>query len=226
MDITPEILTHARALDLETMTPLSMNERNWAEEQTAATMTPYIARALKILQRVGLSPTGVTSPWDFGIGVEEEYRVAIRQAMSGIGVDQTWYFLHADRDSTELCSHVARRQDDSWLVGLWAQVDDFLWQTMESLRVDDANVQSIADAYLTADGRGGRLAQLHTAGTPMAMVTHWQSLFSNGRRTGLRILNEVCRPVQGSLGEQVQWTHCSELARIIAAQDSPGQVVS
>ena len=96
MDITPEILTHARALDLETMTPLSMNERNWTEEQTAATMTSYIARALKILQRVGLSPTGVTSPWDFGIGVEEEYRVAIRQARFGIGVGQTWYFLHAD----------------------------------------------------------------------------------------------------------------------------------
>ena len=63
MDITPEILTHARALDLETITPPSMNERNWAEEQTATIMTPYIARALKILQRVGLSPTGVTSPW-------------------------------------------------------------------------------------------------------------------------------------------------------------------
>ena len=63
MDITPEILTHARALDLETITPPSMNERNWAEEQTAATITPYIARALKILLRVGLSSTGVTSPW-------------------------------------------------------------------------------------------------------------------------------------------------------------------
>ena len=53
----------------------------------------------------------------------------------------------------------------------------------------------------------------------MVMMTHWQSLFSNGRRTGLKILNEVCRRVQGSLGDQVQWTHCSELARIIAAQD-------
>jgi hypothetical protein len=66
---------------------------------------------------------------------------------------------------------------------------------------------------------------LHTTGTPMVIVTHWQSLFSNGRRTGLRILSEVCRRVQGCLGEQVQWTHCSELARIIAAQDSPRQVV-
>ncbi len=59
----------------------------------------------------------------------------------------------------------------------------------------------------------------------MVMTTHWQSLFSNGRRTGLRILNEVCRRVQGCLGEPVQWPRCSELARIIAAQDSPRQVV-
>jgi hypothetical protein len=59
----------------------------------------------------------------------------------------------------------------------------------------------------------------------MVIVTHWQSLFSNGRRTGLRILNQVCRRMQGCLGEQVQWTHSSELARIIAAQDSPRQVV-
>ena len=49
----------------------------------------------------------------------------------------------------------------------------------------------------------------------------------NGRRIRiLTIVDEVCRRVQGSLGEQVQWTHCSELARIIAAQDSPRQVVS
>jgi hypothetical protein len=59
----------------------------------------------------------------------------------------------------------------------------------------------------------------------MVMVNHWQSLFSNGRRTGLRMLNQVCRRVQGCLGEQVHWPHCSELARIIAAQDSPRQVV-
>ncbi len=219
MDITPEILTHARALDLDTMTPLSINERNWAEEQTAATMTPYIVHALEILQRVGLAPTGVTSPWDFGIGVEEEYRTAIRQAMAGIGVDQTWYFLHADCVSTNLRSHVAWRQDDSWLVSLWAQVDDFLWQTMEPQQADDAYVQSIADAYLTRDGQGGRLAQMQAAGTPMVLVTHWQSLFSNGRGTGLRILDEVCRRVHDTWGELVQWTNCSDLARLVADRD-------
>ena len=59
----------------------------------------------------------------------------------------------------------------------------------------------------------------------MGMITDWQALVRNGRRTGLRSLNEVCRRVQGCLGEQVQWPHFSELARSIAAQDSPRQVV-
>ena len=216
MDITPEILTHARALDLQRMTPLPLNERNWAEQQTAATMTPYISHALQILQRVGLAPTGVTSPWDFGIGVEEEYRLAIRQAMAGIGVDQTWYFLHADVTGTAPRSHVAWREGERWLVSLWAQVDDYLWQTMETLQADDAYVSTIADAYLTQDGRGGRLTELHAVGTPMVLVTHWQSLFSNGRRTGLRILEEVCRRVDDCWGQQVRWTNCSDLARMVA----------
>ena len=52
----------------------------------------------------------------------------------------------------------------------------------------------------------------------------WKFVFEYDTRRV--VFNEVCRRVQGCLGEQVQWTHCSELARIIAAQDSPGQVVS
>lgn len=218
MDITPEILTHARALDLDTMRPLPINERDWAEQQTATTMTPYIGRALDILQRVGLSPTGVTSPWDFGSGVEDEYRTAIRQAMGAIGIDRAWYFLHGDSVGTALRSHVAWRDGDRWLVSLWSQVDDYLWQTMETDRADEAYVSDVADAYLTEDGAAGRLAQLRAADTPMVLCTHWQSLFSNGRRTGLRILDEVGRRVQQCWPDQVRWTTCSDLASMIASQ--------
>ncbi|MEE2657273.1 MAG: hypothetical protein VX733_02135 [Candidatus Latescibacterota bacterium] len=222
MDITPEILTHARALDLNTMAPLPLNERDWAQQQTATTMTPYIGRALQILQSVGLSPTGVTSPWDFGVGVEGEYRTAIRQAMAQIGVDQSWYFLHIDPVDTSLRSEVAWRDGDSWLVSIWAQVRDYLWQTMETGRDDEAYVESIADAYLTQDGTGGRLPELLAAGTPMVLCTHWQSLFSNGRRTGLRILDEICRRVQQWEPEQARWTTCSDLAMIVAtSSDGP-----
>ena len=48
------------------------------------------------------------------------------------------------------------------------------------------------------------------------LATHWQSLYSNGRRTGLRILDEVGRRVDRCWGEQVAWTRCSDLAAAVA----------
>ncbi|MFC1525967.1 hypothetical protein ACFL6X_04050 [Candidatus Latescibacterota bacterium] len=216
MDITPEILTHARAVDLETMTLLDENERDWSRRQTADALTPYIAHALQILGRVGLSAAGVTSPWNFGSEVEDHYREAICRAMRAMGRGQTWYFLHADDEGTRFRSQVVRRDGEGWLVSLWSQVDDYLWATMETSAAGPEYVGHVADSYLTADGRGGRLAQLFAAGTPMVMCTHWQSLYSNGRRTGLRILDEVCRRARGLWDDQVTWTSCSDLARGIA----------
>lgn len=187
MDITPEILTHARALDLPDLSPLSEDERHWARHQTAATLTPYIARALEILGRLGLGATGVTSPWD------------------------------CDNAGTAPRSHVAWRDGDRWLVSVWAQVDDYLWGTMASPAQGPAAVGAVADRYLTPDGRGGRLAELFAAGCPLVLCTHWQSLFANGRRTGLRALDEVCRRVDACFGDAVRWSTCSDLAAAVAA---------
>ncbi len=217
MDISPEILTHAQALDLDSMQLLPETEREWSRRQTEATLVPYIALACALLERVGLSPTGVTSPWDFGTQVEEEYRTAIRRALAqATGRRQGWYFLHSDVTGTALRSEVAWRQDDAWLVSLWAQVPDLCWATMETTAHDEEYVASVADGYVSVDGRQGRLAELHRAGTPMVLVTHWQSLYANGRRTGLLVLDEVARRVDGLWGDQVRWTTCLELAAAIA----------
>ena len=217
MDITPEILTHARAVDLSRMQLLDEDERQWARHQTAATLTPYIGHALKILNAVDLPASGVTSPWDFGITVEEEYRQAIVQSMREVNDrQQTWYFLHADDQSVAFRSQVVYRQDDAWLVSLYAQVDDLLWQTMETRATDLDYVRKVADGYLTQDGKRGRLSELFRAGTPMVLCTHWQSLYSNGRRTGLRVLDKVCNRLHALWGDRVEWTTCNQLARKIA----------
>lgn len=217
MDITPEILTHARAVDLESMTLLAENERDWSRHQTAASMEPYISLALEILNRVGLPAAGVTSPWSFGAEVEEEYGLAIRRAMDRVnGRSQSWYFLHSDNHSTDFRSEVVWRESDAWLVSLWAQVSDYLWDTMETGAHDEEHVATVADAYLTADGNGGRFAELFGAQTPMILCTHWQSLFSNGRRTGLRVLDEVCQRIARNWGDRVVWTGCSQLAEGVA----------
>ena len=220
MDITPEVLTHAKALDLATMTLLDEDERQWATHQTAATMTPYIATALRWLNEVGLEATGVTSPWDFGAKTEPAYQRAVFDAMREVnGRDRTWYFLHIGLEGTRFLSSVVLREGGGWLVSIVSQGDDYAWQTMDTLEESAEYVNSTADKWVTADGRGGRLAQLFHAGTPVVFHTHWQSLYSNGRRTGLRVLDEVGRRIASAWGEQAEWTKCSDLAEQVAAMD-------
>ena len=48
-------------------------------------------------------------------------------------------------------------------------------------------------------------------------MTHWQSLFSNGLETGLAVLDELGRRVQGALADEVEWVTCMEMARRTAA---------
>jgi hypothetical protein len=221
MDITPEILTHSKTLDLATRKLLSENEREWSTHQTADTLTPYIAEALKILKEVDLPATGVTSPWDFGSKVEPEYQRAIMKAQQQVNARRkTWYFLH---QSSQLSfqSKVVHRDAAGWLVSIVSQCPDVFWQTMETKETSEAYVRSIADLLLTEDGQRGRMADLYRAGTPVVMLTHWQSLFSNGRKTGLRVLDEVGRRVQTAWGKRARWVTCSELAEQIAAGPQP-----
>jgi hypothetical protein len=216
MDITPEILTHTKAIDLATHALLSKNEREWSTHQTAETLTPYIAEALRILKSVGLPATGVTSPWDFGANVEPEYQRAIVSAQQQVnGRRQTWYFLHQSGELS-LQSKVIRREGDGWLVSIVSQCPDVFWQTMETRETSETYVRSIADQLLTEDGQRGRAAQLFCAGTPVVMLAHWQSLFSNGRKTGLRVLDEVGRRVQTAWRSRAHWVTCFELADQIA----------
>lgn len=222
MDITPEILTHSKTLDLATHALLAENEREWSTHQTTQTLTPYIAEALTILKSVGLPATGVTSPWDFGSKVEPEYQRAILAAQQQVnGRKQTWYFLH---QSSQLSfqSKVVHRDAAGWLVSIVAQCPDVFWQTMETKETSEAYVRSIADQLLTEDGCRGRAGDLFRAGTPIVMLAHWQSLFSNGRKTGLRVLDEVGRRVQTAWGNRARWVTCFELAEQIAAGRTSG----
>lgn len=218
MDITPEILTHAKTLDLDSLTLLPENERVWSRHQTAATMTPYISYALEILNAVDLEATGVTSPWDFGIDVEAEYQLAIRDAMRQVNDrTQIWYFLHQENEKTDFHSRVVYRRENDWQVSLYSQVGDNIWNTMNSLETGADYVSSVADDYLSEDGTSGRLAELFDAGTPIVWCTHWQSLYANGRATGLQALDEICRRVDALWGDEIEWMKCSELAAMIAA---------
>jgi len=203
-DFSPEMITHNLTLDLKTGEYIDRGEADWSQTQNRETLTPYIERALRILKEAGVKCTGVTSPWDFASKVEGEYIPSIVEAMRRVyGLTFSWYFLHLIGDKVDAKPWVAHK-DGSILVSIPATVDDYCWQTIDSPRTDDEFVYSAADKIVT------RTKSLLQGGGWPIWVTHWQSLWSNGLETGLKILDEAARAVDEKLN--VEWMKCMELA--------------
>jgi len=219
-DFTPEGVTHNLAVDLARWPGAGpypcfpQSEVEWSHTQTRATLTPYLTHQLALLREAGIDATGVTSPWVFGIRVEPEYIAAIVDAQRAVyGRAFSWYFLHMIYDRPTLRPWIAHREGDTTLVSIPATVKDYWWATIDSPREDAAFVGEVVDEMLTMDGRGGRIRAILDAGGWPVLLTHWQSLFSNGVASGLAVLEELGRRVQERLAGKVEWVTCSEMAR-------------
>jgi len=212
-DFSPEGITHDLAVNLADGSPLDKGESVWSQAQDRSTLTPYLTRALGLLRDAGIDATGVTSPWIFGQDVEEEYIAAIVEAQRAVyGRRRSWYFLHMlEKEHPEAKPWVAYRTGEASLVSIPSTVDDFIWKTIDIPRADPQIVHGCADEILTEDGRAGGVRRVLDAGGWPVLLTHWQSLFSNGLGTGLAVLEEVGRRVRESLAEEVSWASCSEL---------------
>ena len=214
--ICPEILTHAKAVDLETGGLLDMNENAWARTQNAQTLTPYIAKALELHRQAGLPATGVTSPWDFGIEVEDEYVRAISAAFDQVlGIKDSWYFLRSLNGVENARPWVALNEDGRRVVSVPATTNDHIWQTMNTTDTSENYVSSVADELITADGTAGESIDVLNLGGWPILITHWQSLFSNGLATGLRVLDEVGRRIEEHLSDRVEWMSSEEIMRLV-----------
>jgi hypothetical protein len=212
MDLCPEMITHHLAVDLATGQFLPMNEATWSETQTEETLTPYVTRALEMLRGAGIDATGVTSPWDFGIEVEPAYQRAIVAAQRAVyGREVSWYFLHMRHEEPESRPWLAVDEPPTKLVSIPSTTDDWCWQTIHSPQRDRAYISAVADRFLSEDGTKGDIAGVLAAGGWPILVTHWQSVFSNGLETGLAALDEVGRRVEQRLRDRVVWCSASEV---------------
>ncbi len=216
--LCPEILTHNMAIDLETGKPLPLNERDWAATQTRETLTPYIAKALSILKEAGITAIGVTSPWDFGIEVEEEYCAAISKAVYEVnGSKKAWYFLRTLRERPNARPWVALEEDGRTVVSIPSSTRDRIWQTIDTTETSDEFVSRVADMLITEDGKGGDIVDiLNSNGYPI-ICTHWQSMMSNGLGTGIRVLETVAKRVEKNLSDRVEWTKYEDILDLVLA---------
>ncbi|MBQ9543583.1 MAG: hypothetical protein IJV00_00485 [Clostridia bacterium] len=216
--IGPEMLTHNLAVDLVTGEALGMDEQKWASTKDRKILTEYIARALSILKEAGFDPVGVTSPWTFGIEVEDEYQAAISAAVERVsGSKKAWFFLRGRRGVPDAKPWVALEEDGRTLVSIPATLHDHFWRTIDEPRTDDAFVSYLADKILTEDGKGGKFVEvLETGGFPI-LISHWQSLMSNGLATGLRALDETARRIAKNFSDRVEWMSFCEILDLVIA---------
>lgn len=221
-DIHCEILTHTLGLNLHTWQLMTLSEHEWTMAQDEAMLAGYFAAAMEILGSAGLPNHGVTQPC-FYHGDESLYARAVLAAEKRVnGRKVTHNFLHMDSVANFVPPRITHLDEAAGeaVVSVWTGIDDYIWGTMERDGPDsEASPEALADRYLTPDGAGGRLPVLLAGGGPLVLVTHWQSLYSNGSRLGLATYREVAGRIQSLWGERVLWSKLSEIgSRFLAAR--------
>lgn len=223
-DIGPEMLTHTRALNIKSGKLISgISEHDWSQKQDEATLTEYLSLALRILKSAGLKSSGVTSPCNFGMHVEREYVKAILNAgTSVLGQKVLWYFLQVDSQSQNVDHRVMylNREAGEAVVSIVGSMSDPLLSAQFTDLPFDDWVKEKIDPILSMDGKSGRIADQITGGSYVTIVTHWQSLYSNGTRYGLKGLDELLSRINGHLRDGVVWMRCSEIAQYLACTSS------
>jgi len=217
-DISPEILTHFLAHRLAGGYH-HLHEDEWVARASVEEVTDYIALALRILASVGLPATGVTSPWSTGIQHEKQYAEAVGRAQWRVHRRRvTWYFLHVLGAGPGRAPWVSWRNPRTGqaVVSIPTTTDDAFWRTQRpyatTLRASRVAAAAGVDALLTADGKGGRIRELVNQSCPVLLLTHWQSLYSDGTCAGLWGLAKLLERLEKIFGAELAWTRCSRLA--------------
>ena len=224
-DITPEILTHLAAYRLKGGFA-HLYEDEWVARATVGEMTDYIALALEILEHVGLPATGVTSPWNTGERNEAQYAQAIGAAQWRVHRrNVTWYFLHALGKGSVRGPAVSYRDAETGqvVVSIPAATADPFWDTQRPMaatrKAARAAAQAGVDALLSRNGKSGRIPEVIRSNCPVTILTHWQSLFSDGSCAGLWGLEKLLKRLRQLYGPDLVWSTCSELATQTAQAD-------
>ncbi len=222
-DITPEMITHTCIVDPKTFQPVE--PERWEQYDWQALpvdqeelVLDYISAACRILDNVGLTPQGVTSPGGFGGQTLEFYAKMTGEAVRDVTGSPTPYFFkrisadgpvestvwHADRDAGTAVGEIIAATGD-W-TGSWTGYGE-------------VNVNK----YISADLQGGRLPAVIDAGDPAVLCSHWQGFYGmhNDDRRGFNAFKTVVRRLKerDPNGERTRWRKCSEITNYACARE-------
>lgn len=214
--ITPELLTHFLAWNNEIRKGMHWCEDTFVGKSSAEEICDYISIGLQILDNIGLHPTGVSSPWKTGINNEDNYSKGIGMAFKKtFGADRCFYFLHSREAGFTKPREVCNSAETGRVITVPNNTIDAYWGSQNPATFDQAvaSVREKIDTLLTADGKSGILRELYEANEPLVMITHWQSLYSDGRMIGLNGFEELLQRIQKNFGDNVEWMKFEDLAK-------------
>jgi hypothetical protein len=216
-DITPEFLTHLRAYNLKTGDYQHIYEDVWVTRAPLEEIVEYFVLAFQILQNVGLNATGITSPWVSGIDVEKKYAQALGEAQWRVFKRKlTWYFLYSTswEAPRQLSIEYEAPERGQTVVSVPANFADLFWSMERPTPAERQKfISDNIDRVLSADGRTGRIRQLIESGHPVVLLTHWQSLYTQGTGLGLEGLAALTERIKKVFGNSMEWVSCSERAQ-------------
>ncbi len=214
--LTPEIISHFRAYDVKEERFLHVMEDAYISKLDAEQIADYVSYAIRILCNVDLVPEGLTSPWMTGIDNEQNYAKGIGMAFKRtLNRECSFYFLHNDstlKGPKVMCDSA----ETGKVVSIPRNLPDVFWPG-NSLGTDDEVKAAIAkgvDGILSADGRSGKLLERIESGGPVVLVTHWTSLFSDGRFHGLDGFECLMERISRHFGDQLEWMTFQQLAEM------------
>ena len=208
----PEMLTHYFAYDIKNDCYTNDLEYVWAEKQDANSLQEYIELALKTLSSRGVEVSGVSSPWGFGGTNLENYKHAVSEAYYNVfNKKQTWVFVEFYEGKGK--PHLLI-DGDKKLVSIPATTNDCIWDTMEYNDTSDEFILKCADKYISGDGKSGLIIDtLNNGGIP-CILTHYTSLYSNGRETGLKVLEITLQRIEKFLSDKVEFKSFDEIMKM------------
>ena len=149
---------------------------------------------------MGLNATGITSPWVSGIDVEKKYAQALADAQWKVfNRKLTWYFLYSTSWGAPrpLSIEYQAPERGQAVVSVPANAADIFWSMERPTRAERLKfINDNIDRMLSPDGRTGRIRQLIESGHPVVLLTHWQSLYTQGTALGLEGLSALAERIQ------------------------------
>ena len=212
-DLTPEMITHCKVVDLTNwMMTDEWEQGEWAERPIPFDqLAPYIAAALRILHNCDIAAEGVTSPGAFQAVDLPNYGASTLWASKEINANPRPFLFcevyHRDSDPLPYPKlYSLNKAKGECCAGIIAGTGDWFagWE--------GNNRQAIhgPDMCITEDLQGGRMPQLIAAGCPAIMVSHWPGFYFQGEEVGFNIFKTVVQRLNQL--PNILWMKTSEIA--------------